>query len=672
MLDKNKMYRDLLFFAIVGGVAGYLFFIFSTKWYLLETEALIKNDATAMDGLNPVASLMGGSNSRRKMYDSIKILHSKYNIDKISADMLKHKTKYHQTLSYIGRNLCRLKGLSEETKVRSCIADYFERYLKSGVDFNANVVKLHLETPYPEEGQKILQNILIYWSRSNQEVAVNLKKNSLQTLRLGMKEAVNAQKYARERLEKFLHNNPKIASDKIIDNMFDRASEIDATIMELRAKEDSLATRFMELDEGDLKGGYSGDSLSPRRKQELRSVNEDLFSKKMEALPEIHTEKKRIASLLGKLKNRRTGIQSELSSLPPKIAEFYMLKFEFEASMKVLVSYKEGLFRLDLSLASSSSNIFVITPPQYKSNPNHPKLSACVIIGIIAIEILFIIFNYMYFGSKNYFSPGKIDKIRTIARLPKLKKLTHRRRYNHPWVEILEAKNLMIFNNVLPRFERSVKMLELIDEAPNRIINVTGIEAGVGKSFCSLGMAWACLFRPDAKVLLIDFDTRRAGPRFGQVNNMRIQKYKKSPLDGDLYNVKFPFISENSLDILVLPENFSGTHSVEDLLEFIENVQSRGIYNDIVIDTPPLRYFGDSYGLIRKSNYTILVSSANNTTVESMTQVLDELDILGVSHEKIFNIYNFDVAEFEFEKSYRYAQHRDIQANQFISKKKVG
>ncbi len=670
MDGRSKIYRDVLAFAVVGGLVGYFFFYFSTKWHLVETEVLVNNESGSLDSINPVASLIGGDKRRRKMYDSLKILHSQYTIEKISEEILSNKSTYRQTLRFMGKKLCRLSGATPE-QVRSCVAYFFEKFLKSGIDFNANVIKLKLETPFPEEGQAILYQVLAAWSRSNEEVAISQKRNSLQTLRLGMEEAINTQKDAKRRLEKFLKENPKIASDKVVDEMFERASKIDGTIMELKAKKDSLADTFGDIEADYIQRKYSGNTLSPRRKQEIQMLNEDLFKKNLTVLPEVQAEKKRISSLLEKLQSRRGNIQGELDDLPPKIAEFYMLKFEFEASMKVLVSYKEGLFHLDLSLASSSSNIFVITPPKYKGEPYHPKLLVCISIGSILSLMLFALFTYIYIGSKNFFVPGKLDKIRTIARIPKISNFRPGRRQSHPWNNLLEAKNLILFNGTLPRFERSIKMLELIGTSPNKIITVTGIEANIGKSFCSLGVAWACFSRLGSKVLLVDFDTRRSGPRFLKDQNPRIRSYDKSPFIGDLFNVQLPYTSESTMDVLVLPENFTSSYSTASFLKFIEKY-AKDKYNYIVIDTPPFKYFGDSFDLIQKSDYTILVSSAYRTTVDSMTQVLDELDILGISHEKIFNIFNYDNTELKFEKGYQYYQNSNIQSGNLIAKKKVG
>lgn len=191
------------------------------------------------------------------------------------------------------------------------------------------------------------------------------------------------------------------------------------------------------------------------------------------------------------------------------------------------------------------------------------------------------------------------------------------------------------------------------------IIVVTGDSQSVGKTFNSINIA--CIYALyGKKTLLLGFDLRKPKlyQEFGLSNNAGITSYLTNR--NELGEIIQPSQKLPNLDIITsgpIPPNPAELIASEKCAELFEKL--KGMYDYIIIDTPPLGLVTDANLLMKHSDVILYVVRQNVTNKNVFEGVVTDMERLGQKASIIFNGirqesgYSYRYGDY----SYRYGQY---------------
>jgi protein-tyrosine kinase len=157
---------------------------------------------------------------------------------------------------------------------------------------------------------------------------------------------------------------------------------------------------------------------------------------------------------------------------------------------------------------------------------------------------------------------------------------------------------------------------------------VASPDAGEGRSYLAANLA-VVFSQLGARTLLVDADMRR--PRQHQIFGLPEGQGLSTLLSGRSdHKTTFPVPGMNRLSVLPagpLPPNPQELLSRPLFASLMNELQ--GIYDAVIIDTPPARPFADTQGITFRAGDALIVARKNHTTVASTQRVIRELAATG-------------------------------------------
>lgn len=209
-----------------------------------------------------------------------------------------------------------------------------------------------------------------------------------------------------------------------------------------------------------------------------------------------------------------------------------------------------------------------------------------------------------------------------------------------PQLELVRAKAQMIKS--LEEYYNSIRTNIQFSGRNLKVIALTSVQPGEGKSTTSVNLAIS-FARAGFRTLLIDADTRNSVMSGTFKSNERYQGLT-SFLSGnaELSDV----ICDTSIDNLMIipagqvPPNPTSLIQNDNFKAMIEIV--RGLYDYVIIDTPPLGLVIDAAILAHHSDASLLVTKAGADKRRTITKVKEQLEqsgavFLGVILNKVDN-----------------------------------
>jgi tyrosine-protein kinase Etk/Wzc len=174
------------------------------------------------------------------------------------------------------------------------------------------------------------------------------------------------------------------------------------------------------------------------------------------------------------------------------------------------------------------------------------------------------------------------------------------------------------------RLLRSALEFSFLD-AGNKVLLVSGISPGAGKSFVSMNLAYLFAMM-GKKVLLVDADLRKSRLSEKKAAGLSDILCGKSNLEDVVDKVcdgAFEFLPigkrNNNPNELLSSKNFE---------EFIKH--SKESYDVVLVDTPPINLVADAQSIARYVDFALLVLRYRMDSMENIKEALAALDIAGV------------------------------------------
>ncbi len=196
-----------------------------------------------------------------------------------------------------------------------------------------------------------------------------------------------------------------------------------------------------------------------------------------------------------------------------------------------------------------------------------------------------------------------------------------------PQLELVRAKAQMVKS--MEEYYNSIRTNIQFSGRDLKVITLTSAQPGEGKSTTSVNLAIS-FARAGFRTLLIDADTRNSVMSGTFKSNERYQGLT-SFLSGnaELSDV----ICDTSIDNLMIipagqvPPNPTSLIQNDNFKAMIETV--RGLYDYVVIDTPPLGLVVDAAILAHHSDASLLVTKAGADKRRTITKLKEQLDQSG-------------------------------------------
>jgi len=185
-------------------------------------------------------------------------------------------------------------------------------------------------------------------------------------------------------------------------------------------------------------------------------------------------------------------------------------------------------------------------------------------------------------------------------------------------------------------------------------IMVTSAVSGEGKTITSINLAVALAQEFDHTVLLVDADLRRPGT--SNYLGIRSEVGLSDCLYGKV-DVKDALVKSGIGKLVVLPAGSRVENPVELLSSgrmqtFISEIKNRYPDRYIIIDTPPLLSFAETYSLANMVDGVVFVVKEGGATMSNVKDALAHL-----KREKVYGVVYNNVGINRFDENYRYRNY---------------
>lgn len=185
-------------------------------------------------------------------------------------------------------------------------------------------------------------------------------------------------------------------------------------------------------------------------------------------------------------------------------------------------------------------------------------------------------------------------------------------------------------------------------------VMVTSSVSGEGKTITSINLAVALAQEFDHTVLLVDADLRRPGT--SSYLGIRTEVGLSDCLYGKV-DIKDALVKTGIGKLVVLPAGSRVENPVELLSSgrmqsFITEIKNRYPDRYIIIDTPPLLAFAETYSIANMVDGVVFVVKEGGATMSNVKDALSHL-----KKEKVYGVVYNNVGINRFDENYRYRNY---------------
>jgi len=432
--------------------------------------------------------------------------------------------------------------------------------------------------------------------------------------------------------------------------------EIQAKIAELESKRDIEASipqdeslKQKTLDEYNKKI----DPLKATFNQKIEVLKTSLYSntpedrrivaqKLLEANVGVQSYKAKVNTLSKML----SKYEDQFSKLPTQSIEYAKLERNRKATEKLYLILEEKYQEAKINERIKLGTVLVIAPGVMASKPSKPNRLLIVFLGVM----LGLAGSVSFAFARNYLdhtvkSPDEIENrgISVLSWIPVIEELKAGGQNEFIVANKPKSPGSEAFKALRTRLQYAK-----LEETPIKIILMTSSVPSEGKTTISLNVAGS-LAQMDKKVLLLDCDLRK--PRihnifsFDRYPGLSDYLFSNASLEEITRDTKI-----ENLKVITsgtIPPNPSELLSSKQMKDFLDKM--RGIYDFIIIDSPPYISVTDAEILFRISDGTILVLRAGKTPADAFFRTCDKLMKLN-SHNFLGVVFN----NFSYKSSYGY------------------
>jgi len=328
--------------------------------------------------------------------------------------------------------------------------------------------------------------------------------------------------------------------------------------------------------------------------------------------------------------------KQEANKLNESAIEYSLLKRDLDSNRTLYEGLLEKLKEAGVTAGLRSNNFRIIDAarvPTSPSEPNIPRnLSFALVLGVISGIGLAFVFENMDNTVRTPEQATALSGLPALGMIPLGSKSgnhgpTGKRLALTASREVVETVTQVRPQSQMAESYRALRTSLLLSNlgAPPKIIMVTSARPQEGKTTTSINTA-IVLAQKGVRVLLMDADLRRPsvhktlgmGPRSGLSNVLTgsataEQTITTSPILPNLFIMPAGTPPPNPAELLA-------SSNMRDLL-----AELRGMYDHIVIDTPPTLSVTDAVVLSPRADATILVIRSGQTTKQALRRARDIL-----------------------------------------------
>jgi len=725
--DNFRHYLNIIRANILPVIIITLIFIILTVIYVFYAKDIYRSSATIKIN-RPQGSVLSSSLipefqdfiTDRYISNEIEVLKSYKIREDVAKNLLdsfkinQDKSKFYYIFNQSGKNNSELISVT-------ALADILTAIVKIDQKRGLDIVDIVVESPARYEAM-LTANL---YSRVYQDFSLDLSREELTNLTRYLQEE-KENKYqdltrSENDIEAYQQNGGLILLDAQVKNLVDNISQLEAqknaASIELNAKEreyqslseeikridptlvdyvkskvDELYINEVQADIAELESKRDIEASIPNdealREKTLREYNKKIeplqqtldlkFQSIKNSLFSGTPEERRV--IAQKLLDADVGVQSyqtkfntlsgmlnnyenQFSKLPSQSIEFAKLERKRKATEKLYLILEEKFQEAKINERIKLGTVLVIAPGIEAARPSKPNRVLLVFMGVL----LGLASGLGFAFARNYFdhtvkSPDEIENrgIGVLSWIPTIDEMKNK----------IPQHEFIVMNNPKSPAAEAFKALRTrveyskLGENPIQTILLTSSVPSEGKTTISVNLAGS-LAQTDKKVLLLDCDLRK--PRVHSL--MEIERFPG--LSDYLFsNATLDEITRESglknLDVITsgtIPPNPSELLGSKQMKIFFEKL--KGIYDYIIIDSPPFISVTDAEILFRIADGTILVLRAGKTPADAFYRTceklmsIDQHNFLGV----VFNNFSYKSAYGYYYNYYYYYSRSEGKSN---------
>jgi len=428
-------------------------------------------------------------------------------------------------------------------------------------------------------------------------------------------------------------NDPEVVAAAIIaDTTGSGAGASSGLLDHLREQQVGLRIQVAELS---TQFGPSYPKIAQLNNQ-LKEIDRQLQSETNKAVDHLKGQYEAALQRENMLRGSFEKQKQEANKLNESAIEYSILKRDLDSNRTLYEGLLEKLKEAGVTAGLRSNNFRIIDAarvPTSPSEPNIPRnLSFALVLGVISgVGLAFLLENM----DNTVRTP---EQAQVVSGLPSLgmiplgsKSANHGSRGKRLALtaskEVVETVTQVRPQSQMAESYRALRTSLLLSNlgAPPKVIMVTSARPQEGKTTTSINTA-IVLAQKGVRVLLVDADLRRPsihktlgmGPRSGLSNVLTgsatlQQTIAASPILTNLFIMPAGTPPPNPAELLA-------SSNMRDLI-----LELRGMYDHIVIDTPPTLSVTDAVVLSPRADATILVIRSGQTTKQALRRARDIL-----------------------------------------------
>ena len=393
---------------------------------------------------------------------------------------------------------------------------------------------------------------------------------------------------------------------------------------------------------------------------DLQQKRKDLDARFTAAHPSIQT----IDAQINSLKAELATLGGKSKTFPNLEQDLLRLTRDVKVNSELYTGLLNNYQQLRLVKEGKVGNVRVVDVAAVPEQPIKPRrnmmLATAALLGLAAGLALALARNSLRPGIRD---PADIEQhagLHVFATVP------------HSPAQLLQAANVKAKTHgthllaVLAPQEPAIESLRSLRtalqfamlDAPNNIVLITGPTPGIGKSFTSANFA-AVLGAANKRVLLIDADLRKGhlNQYFGLGRSKGLSEVIAGslPLQDALHKQVAPMVDFLSTGTIPPnPAELLMTPTTQALLQ-----QLSGLYDLIIIDTPPVLAASDTAILAPLAGAVFMVARADLTSLSELQESAKRLQQSGITTRGvIFNDLNLSKRRYGYGMGYKYGRYR--------------
>ena len=343
----------------------------------------------------------------------------------------------------------------------------------------------------------------------------------------------------------------------------------------------------------------------------------------MRLFKEEHPTVRTIVKQQDKLRGELARLKKNAETMPLTQQEVMRLQEEVAVNNEVYTNMLNNIQQLRVVRAGEVGNVRIVDYAQVEPIQSKPKkfnILVCSVAATLMLGILLVFLRRMLRnGVRSSLEVERATDMSVFAKIPQFSSSLHKGKWHlhrgipfvvsHPDDPVSEA-----FRSLQTALEFSLSKVE------HKVLMVTGLIPGVGKSFVSLNLA-ALLAESGKKVLLVDADMR-LGVFSGKGD------FGLAEILCGMATIETAMVKNSVDNLYVIGGGKIHTSACEllrgePMAKFVEEARSK--FDFVIIDTPPLTLVTDAELVYPLADFGLYVLHYGKHTIDQIKETMEKL-----------------------------------------------